>query len=304
MTLLFRTSLVLTLALSQIVAAGCGESDKERWDEFWKDGRDAFSIGRRAGDMEDWTIECNEFTGPSHVDTADTLTTALKRVSGLKSDQVRVRHDEEKSRIYYGRYRLRYVEAKGDSDTRTSGDVVIELSPEIRADLDFIRKLAMGDQYPFISARPAPVPQETLGPPEWDLRNVQGEYSLHVGVTYATPTLHDYQAAAVEWVRDLRRRGYDAYFCHDPDRAQTSICVGVFGEDALVDTGDGRSGYSPAVRQLREKEELMYNLENGHIVNRIATDETGKRVSMPNLSFLVEIPKKGDAAPDGGLIRR
>lgn len=299
----WRTAIVFATCL--LAAVGCSESDKQKMKDMWKfDSGSGLGSGRRAGDKETWTIECNEFLGPGHTKTADTMATALKRVSGLNPDKVTVQYLDDRSRVYYGTYELKYVEAKGDSGRGARGDLIIQLSQEIKTDLDFIRGLAMGDKFPFFSARPVPQPKPDVGPPEWDLRNARGLYTLQVGVTYPTATLHDYKAAAVEWVKDLRSRGHEAYYYHDPDRALTSICVGTFGADALVDTGDGRTGYSPAVRALREKEEFMYNLENGHKVFQVAPDESGKRVRMPNISFLVEIPRKDQAGATGSLERR
>lgn len=281
--------------------AGCGEQEKKKWDDFWQQGSLA-SLGtdRGPGDREAWTIECGEFTEAGHEDVADSLATALKRVSGLHSDKVRVQHSDDRSRIFYGTYNLQYVEAKVDGEGHARGDVIIELTNEVRTDLDFIRKLAMGDRYPFFAARPIPEPSPDVGPAEWNLRNANGVYTLNIGVTYPTATLHDYKTAAVEWVKDLRGRGHEAYYYHDPNSAKSSICVGTFGEDALVDTGDGRTGYSDAVRLLREREEeFKFNLENGHKTFRIATDENGQRVKMPNWSFLVKIPRQGESASEG-----
>ncbi|GMU34223.1 MAG: hypothetical protein HS101_07370 [Planctomycetia bacterium] len=290
----YKWSIVIAFSLSII---GCGEQEKQKWDDFWQKGSlVGIGGGHRAGDVETWTIECNEYRGERHAETADALASSLKRVSGLRPDLVTVQHDKDRSRVFYGSYELKYVEAKVDGERYAQGDVIVDISSEVKTDLDFIRKLAIGDQYPFFSARPIPQPRPDVGPTEWDLRNARGFYTLHVGVTYPTPSLHDYKAAAVEWVKDLRDRGHEAYYYHDPDKAETSICVGTFGEDALVDTGDGRTGYSPAVKALRGKEELKYNLENGHIVQRIATDENGKQVKMPNWSFLVKIPRQGEDA--------
>ena len=289
-----RWSIVIGFSLSIF---GCGEQEKQKWDDFWQKGSlVGIGGGHRAGDVETWTIECNEYRGEKHAETADALASSLKRVSGLRPDLVTVQHDNDRSRVFYGSYELKYVEAKVDGERYAQGDVIIDISSEVKTDLDFIRKLAIGDQYPFFLARPIPQPRPDVGPEEWDLRNARGLYTLHVGVTYPTPSLHDYKAAAVEWVKDLRGRGHEAYYYHDPDKAETSICVGTFGDDALVDTGDGRTGYSPAVKALRGKEELKYNLENGHIVQRIATDENGKQVKMPNWSFLVKIPRQGEGA--------
>lgn len=284
-------------------ASGCSQADKQRWDNLFKRRPQSVAKGRKTGEREKWTIECNEYLGPSHIDTADTTATALKRVKGIDPELVSVAHSDDRSKVYYGTYELEYVQAQVEGFSRAEGDLVVQLSDEIKTDLEFIRKLAMGNQYPFLQARPTQAPSPDVGPPELDLRNARGMYSLHVGVTYATPTLHDYKYAAIEWVKDLRSRGYEAYYYHDPEKPQTSICVGTFGQEAMADTGGGKSGYSSAVRALREKEELKYNLENGHIVYRIATDEKKKQVKIPNWSFLVKIPQPGQS-PKGGLYSR
>ncbi|RIK64534.1 MAG: hypothetical protein DCC65_13970 [Planctomycetota bacterium] len=274
---------------------GCSQADMQRWNNLFKKRPQSVARGTKIGQKENWTIECNEFLGPNHIETADTVATALKRVQGINPDLVRVEHRDDRSKVYYGTYELEYVQAKVEGFSSAEGDVVIQLSDEIKADMEFIRKLAMGNKHPFMQARAIQEPSPDVGPPELDLRSASGLYTLHVGVTYATPTLHDYKYAAIEWVKDLRSRGYQAYYYHDPEKPQTSICVGTFGPEALEDTGGGRSGYSGVVRALREKEELKYNLENGHIVYRIATDEKGKKVKIPNWSFLVKIPQKGQA---------
>jgi hypothetical protein len=130
-----------------------------------------------------------------------------------------------------------------------------------------------------------------IGPPQWDLRNARGSFTLQVGVTYGTPTLADYKTAAIEWVKDLRSRGYEAYYFHDPERPQTSICVGTFGDNSFFRDKKGRTGYSEAVKKLQMQDQFKYNLENGHIIYRLAQNpDTGKKERIPNWSFLVKIP--------------
>jgi hypothetical protein len=277
------------------VVAGCTETDQQKWDEFWKLDNAGGGLGHRAGESDFWTIECVEFKGEGHSAAVDRLAAALKRVAGIDESQVRTTHEADRSRILYGDYTLRYVEATVDKQTQAKGDVVIELSPKIKSDVSMIRSLAIGDKYPFMSARPIAAPTESVGPKEWDLRNARGEYTLHVGVTFNTREMHNYKEAAVEWVKALRDDGHEAYYYHDSDQGKSDICVGTFGADALVDTGGGKKGYSEAVKALRDKSDFKYNLENGMRVNRLGTDEGGKRVNMPNWSFLVKIPRsKGE----------
>jgi hypothetical protein len=265
----------------------------KRWNEFWGgDSRQGSIFGPKAGDTELWTIECNDYEGANSREMADSMATALKSVEGIKGDAVRVEHGEGHSRVLYGSYPLKYVRAKVSSEEHVEGDVVIDLSEELKRDLRLVRSLALGEEYPFFSARPIPQPLKAVGPPAWDLRNAKGVYTLNVGVTYDTQQFHSHEEAAVEWVRTLREQGYEAYYCHAPDGTRTSICVGTFGEDALTPGPDGKTQYSEAVQALRNQGDFLYNLENGHKVYRTGTDtDTGEKKRMPNWSFLVKIPR-------------
>jgi hypothetical protein len=285
-----------------LAVCGCNRDEMQRkhqenvkkWNDFWKPG-DSGSLfgGHKAGDAEIWTIECNEYLGENSGETADSMATALKKVDGIKADAVRVEHGEGKSRVLYGSYPLKYVRAKTSKETQVEGETVIELSEDIKRDLKLIRGLAMGEEFPFFSSRPIPQPATDVGPPEWDLRNAKGVYTLNVGVTYNTPTLHNHKEAAVEWVRALREQGYQAYYYHAPDGTKTSICVGTFGDDALVAGPDGKSQYSEAVQTLRNQGDFQYNLENGlRVYRKVPNSETGQIERIPNWSFLVKIPQK------------
>jgi hypothetical protein len=297
-----RGCILIALAMPIIIVCACGETDQKRWDDFWgpkKGGGRVSLLGKRAGDTEEWTIECNEYRGGARREMADSMATALKAVSALSKRPIWTEHAEESSRLFCGSYTLKYSTPKPGSAGKPSAEPEIQLNDAIRHDLDLIRGLAIGDKYPFFSARPRPKPLPDEGPTEWDLRNAKGVYTLNVGVTQSTPTLHNYKEAAVEWVKDLRQRGYEAYYYHSPDRPITSICVGTFGEDAVTVGSDRVPHYSQTVLALREKEEFKYNLENGAITYKSATAPDGKHARVANESFLVKIPKKADPAAVG-----
>lgn len=254
--------------------------------------------GSTSSDREVWTIECNQFEGEKHRETADQLATMLKRVDRINPNRVWVEHDEGSSSVFYGEYKLQFKEAQTDSADHVKGDMVIELSDEIKNDLRFIRELSVGNQFPFFSARPRPKPVPFTGKPEWNLENANGLYTLNVGVTFPTPTLHDFKQAAYLWVEDLRKRGYEAYYYFSPEKSQASICVGTFGPEAFVLDAQGRKGYSPKVKALQQKEEFQFNLENGYkVYNWVTNPDTRKRERVPNYSFLGEIPKRQDITP-------
>lgn len=293
------------VGLSVVVAllSGCTPDERRKWNQAWERGLGQTHV---IGEKEPWTIECNSYVGENAGEMADTMASALKRTEGIDPDQVWVAHEADRSRVFYGTYLQEYMEAQTDGAEHLQGDVIVALGDEIKRDLRFIRSLAMGSQYPFFSARPLPKPIEDLGPSAWDLNLAQGTYTLQVGVTYNTPTLHNYKKAAVEWVRVLREDGWEAYYYHHPEAPKSSVCVGTFGPEALVDEGGGRTRYSDRVNALRKQADFMYNLENGHRMFRVAKDsETGEEVEMPNWSFLVKIPRDeatGASLENGGAM--
>jgi len=295
--LAWRLSFACIFAFTVLVV-GCGEGDQKRWDDFWsvKKQPGVSLLGRRAGDAEVWTIECNEYRGANCKQMADNMATALKKVREMRGREIWVQHEGDFSRIFCGEYKLKFGTPKsggsGPARSRAPAEPEIQLNDDIKRDLEMVRGLAVGDKYPFFSARPIPKPLPDVGPSEWDLRNAKGVYTLNVGVTYNTPTLHNYKEAAVEWVKDLRQRGYPAYYYHNPVKPRSSICVGTFGEDALIAGPDGHKRCSDAVTDLRNREELRWNLENGARTYRAATGPDGTHARMANESFLVKIPQR------------
>ncbi|HPF39630.1 MAG TPA: hypothetical protein P5081_17300 [Phycisphaerae bacterium] len=279
---------------------------QDRWDSFWGTGEvkdpEPPKIAPRegTGEYEEWTIECGAYDGPERRQVADKMATLLKEVPEIDAKTVSVEHGPDRSRVLYGAYELEYsVSEKGGRPT-------IELGEEIKRDTTFIRKLAVGEQYPFLQARAIEKPKPVAGPSQWDLRNAQGVYTLHVGVTYATPSLQEYKEAALEWVKVLREEGYEAYYYHEPDEPRVSICVGTFGADVVKqkkqvnpETGQEETVpvYTQAVNDFRAKDQsFQYNLENGHIIYRHVRDPKTKKVErIPNLSFLVRIPTQGES---------
>ena len=284
-----------SLGIAVAAMCGCTPAEQAEWDRMWN--TPLFGGPASPSKGEAWTIECNAYEGPKRHEMANRMAKLLKGVKRIDSDQVWVEHDPKRSLVYYGTYNLRYIKSKTGWFSRAEGDWTIQLSDEIKRNLRYIRQLSLGGQYPFLQCRAVTKPIADVGPEEWDLRNATGVYTLQVGVTYPTPTLHNYKKAAAEWVKVLRGDGFEAYYFHHPDNARSSVCVGTFGENALQYDRRGRKRYSQAVELLRKKSDFQYNLENGAKVLRTARNpRTGKTARMPNRSFLVKMPKGGTLA--------
>jgi hypothetical protein len=228
---------------------------------------------------EPWTIECLELAGPDHRANAAAIADVLRATKGIDADKVNVRHTEHDSKIYYGRY-LREID-------RLEG--VREIPEDLKRDLEMIKELYddRGRRI-FLAARMVPVQIEDKGPPEWNLENADGEYSLQVAVFFPTPEVRDFKKAAVAYARHLRGEGYEAYYHHG--RSKSIVTVGVFGPDAVTREGNA-VGYSEEVRELQRQENFKYNLTNGAIWTASVDGEKA-----PVRSLLVRIPKEQDEA--------
>ncbi len=256
-----------------VLMGACGDDALQfnrQWGKQDRTGKRDWSLMVQAKATEAWTIECVMFDDADRAQTTERLASALERVRQIRPSEVRVSHEDNRSQLFYGSYDLKYVDGK------------IKFSPALNSDLKFIRSLSFQGSFPFFSARPLPVPIEDTGPPEWDLGNAKGMYTLHVGVTYNDEGLHDYKTAAVDWVRVLRGDGFEAYYYHHPDRPKSDVCVGTFGPEALVADRPDSHRYDEEVLRLQSQADFRWNLENGHRVIRNG---------MANQSFLVLIPR-------------
>ncbi|MCH7526836.1 MAG: hypothetical protein IID39_05315 [Planctomycetes bacterium] len=242
--------------------------------------------------QEPWTIECLSLSGPVHRDNAIAIADVLRSTPGVRTDEVYVRHDDDASTVYYGRYERRI-------DSRTGAR---KISDVLRADMKLIQTLVddRGRRL-FIGARMVPEPLPNVGPPEWNLTKADGEYTLQVAVFFRDENILDHKQVAVDYCAALRKKGYQAYYHHGD--ASSVVTVGLFGEDAVseerskvryiqVPGEDGpetRSitvrGYSDEVLALQRKESFAYNLTNGNIWY---TRQDGRRT--PVQSALVRLP--------------
>ncbi len=247
-------------------------------------GRSGSAAGARGGGGfaggggEAWTIECLALMGDFHRANAEQIAGVLRETPGINKSEVRVVNAGDVSRVFYGTY---YRDIDRLRDER-------DLPPQLAADLALIRDLADGrGRRMFTAARMVPKPLEDVGPPEWNLLAADGVYTLQVGVFFPSNKVKDYKAAALAFVRELRSRGYEAYYYHT--KARSMVTVGSFGPEAIRRSGD-RSNvteYSAKIRRMQRDELLQYNLTNGAVWYQIHEGQ-----KLPVRSQLVRIPQE------------
>ncbi len=231
---------------------------------------------------EDWSILCMEVWGPDRQLRSERIAETLRRTPGIRPADVRVVHSEEHSRIYYGSYWRTADKQTGD----------LKVPDEMKRDMRLIKDLAVDGERFFYEARVLPAPTPDVGDPKWRLRNNPGEYTLRVAIFYNEPGFNERKKAAAEYCRELRERGYEAYYRHGDITSE--VYVGSFGPDALVEKrqyGVLMNVPGPAVRALQRKENFMFELWN--MKGRSQKTEGGKLMRSSRV-----VPVKGAAQRD------
>ncbi|HMB95099.1 MAG TPA: hypothetical protein VKK61_03590, partial [Tepidisphaeraceae bacterium] len=176
-----------------------------------------------------YTIFCARIDGDLHVERANKLKNDLIAATGMKDWYVI--HDNAQSLLYYGYYRTISDANDAAETTRAQND---------RKKIDLMAD-KMGDR-PFhgalFVALDAPDPS---APPQWNLVNALGAYSLQIAVYKDNPQRKE---AAVETVREARAQGVEAYYYHG--ETSSLVCIGAWPESAVrINDANSAQGNDP-----------------------------------------------------------
>ncbi|MDQ3439030.1 MAG: hypothetical protein M3478_01615, partial [Planctomycetota bacterium] len=156
-----------------------------------------------------WTIHCREIGGPDHVSQARQLKDNLVKNSGMRDWHLL--HRDEGSVLFYGYYKT-HTDARAKADRQK-----IDSMADVQGRRPFRHALVM----PLEAADPA-------GPPEWNLANAKGYFTLQIGVYKDSPERKQY---AVDAVRAARQQGIEAYYYHSEN--MSLVCVGAWPREAI-----------------------------------------------------------------------
>ena len=156
-----------------------------------------------------WTILCREIGGANHMSEARRWKEALVKTSGMRDWHLL--HREDGSMLYYGYYK-NYTDPKAKVD---------------RAKIDGMTDA--NGRRPFRHAIFTPLDAaDPAGPPEWNLANAKGYFTLQIGVYKDSPERKQY---AVDAVRAAREQGIEAYYYHSEN--MSLVCVGTWPREAI-----------------------------------------------------------------------
>lgn len=322
-----RISIMLSAALLAAFAASCSETGPAKQDSGSLANPAAQRSAAKGGVSQknqtttipkgaQWTILCREIGGVGHVQRARQLKESLMNTPGMRDWHLL--HKEDSSVLYYGYYKT-YNEPKAKAD-RAKIDSM--------ADAQGRRPFRLAHITPLDAADPA-------GPPEWNLANAKGHWSLQIAAYLGSPERKQY---AIDAVRAAREQGIEAYYHHGDN--VSLVCVGSWPREAVrladddVRAGDqgqpkvvlpplppgvkepeirgpggrklhveaGRNEIvDPTLKAMMDK--YPTNAVNGATMITKRTDpRTGRVEEVADASFPVPIPREESTLLDGGGI--
>jgi hypothetical protein len=237
--------IVLWAALGAVLAAaGCDNTGPSAW---------RGGPGAASDSDELYTIALLAFTGPTRFEDSQRFKTLTEQQAGWSG--LRVIHKENVSELYWGQYR----------------------SPrQAEADLKRAKTFKTTAGYlPYVTAIIIPMPGYDPGPPEWNVKNSKGVYSVVIATFYDVPEANyvGRKKFAVDYCRQLREGGEESYYFHGPSKSTVSI--GSFAEDAFRDVYQKNFTWKTEVQDravLKVLAKYPYMAVNGR----------GRRITVPD----------------------
>jgi hypothetical protein len=183
------------------------------------------------GDAQ-YTISCHAMSGPNHVEIANALKANLIKQTPLKDWYVI--HEETQSVIYHGFYKS--IDRSNPREQQRA-----------QGDLKMIQGLtnAAGDRifaHSYIVEVTTPDPQ---APPEWNLANANGYWSLQIAAYKDSPKRKQF---AVDAVREARKEGIPAYYLHG--ETTSMVFVGAWPRSAVKEQDESTANAADPTQPL------------------------------------------------------
>ena len=268
-------------AAAAVLTAGCGQQPD--WPGWTGRGRSEpgdspapAGAGRNAGaDAEgnSFAILLSVFRDPAtHVEDAKLYQEKLEKEAKWKD--LFIIHKAGHSELYWGRYPG--IEAAEKNLAKAKA-----FRPPSRRPI-------------FARAIIVPLAGPDIGPPQYNLKNAKGAYSLLVVVFKNVPERKYFgrKKRAVQTCEALRKKGYQAYFHHGA--AVSNVTIGTFEPDAVrvvwTETGAQLEVLDPKIRALQQQ--FTWLLLNGNTISFIRRDpRTNRPVARETRrTYLIRIP--------------
>ena len=228
------------------------------------------------------TILLTVMEGPSHAEQAKYYKEQTEKDTKWKDLYIVSKADH--SELYWGKYATQEEAAKSLKRAkayRTQANINV-----------------------YAQALVVPLAVQDVGPPEWNLHNASGQYTVVVAVFYDVPEANYYgrKDNAVAYCTQLRQQGEQAYFHHG--YAQSVVTVGALPESAvrIVRQGDVIRPQLPEAQIAVVRSRFTYLAVNGYSQKTWQVNpNTGKPEQVTAEPYLVSIPKDQGEATDDAL---
>ncbi len=227
-----------------------------------------------SSDIDQFTILLRSHGGPDHVQEAELFRKRLTVDEGWKD--VYVIHKDNHSELCWGTY-----------------PSIKDAGPNLQK----AREFTVRGERIFEVAAVVVLPGKDVGPPEWNISNAKGFYTVLVAEFYDVPEAQylGRKGFAVKYCEQLRKDGMEAYYMHGPSKS--FVYVGSFPETAIRKVELQDEMVRPVV-QDKNMLEIMRKIPllavNGNSQRlRTVDNATGKPRNVDIGSYAVPIPKKG-----------
>lgn len=232
--------------------------------------------------QDEYTILLVTFKSSDHVSRALFYKDQVEKT--CQWEDLYIVHKQGQSELYWGKYR---TQDAAKNNWRTAKQ---------------IKTSNVGLLFP--RAMIVPIAGKEMGPPEYDLSNAKGYWTVLVAIFTDDPKSNvvgrKRMKAAVEYCKWLRDRGFEAYYSHNLGRSQ--VTVGSFPDSAItLDDSETKTQKRVVKQVIRDPEmrriltlndpPLKYLAVNGfQAIKRVPTSE-GK-VTLVTRSRPIAIPRK------------
>lgn len=259
LTILICTAGLLGGCMQEISRTNPWEDWAVRTGQMAKPKNSKIGEGQGTSYKEDgnWAILMDSFEGDDRQQKAQRLKKYLEKQTGVRDLWY---HDMgDRTYLYRGRYDKPVVQ-------------------EAMRDLRQTRLLFVDGWRPYRAVTIAQVGVSAKPESELDLRNYSGKYTLQIAF-YNKEFGKNYQKKAEEYVNDLRKQKFEAYYYHGP--RMTNVTVGLFTQEEAYTGQQVLMQFSPVVKELQKK--FPHNMGNNETVLE-------KSTGRPQKSKLVIVP--------------
>lgn len=261
-------AMILMAAVSAAMLTGCKPNE-------------IASTNNSSGMEDEYTIMLDAFQGKEHIQQAQHYKAQTEQQAGWS--EVFVVTKANCSELYWGKYKS-----------------IKAAQPNLKRAHNWATKYG---HKPYVKALVMKLPGRDFGPPEFNLANTTGGvYTVLVATFYDVPEANytGRRGFAVEYCKQLRQEGHDAYFYHG--QTNSIVAIGLFPKESVTESkanaGTVTETYIKDERIKAILKQFPYLAENGRMVKIMVPNIITKRAEkIDKRSYVIKVPQEKDVIP-------